>query len=74
MTPEKTRRVAIAVGFLSGVLACMDAVRDASIRWPLGALWEALRSPQRLELGVGTALTIVSFVTSLLPRRQSWNQ
>jgi hypothetical protein len=74
MTPEKTRRVAIAVGFLSGVLACMDAVRDAGILWPLDALWEALRSPQRLELGVGIALTIVSFVTSLLPRRQSWIQ
>jgi hypothetical protein len=74
MTPEKTRRVAIAVGFLSGVLACMDAVRDAGILWPLDALWEGLRSPQRLELGVGIALTIVSFVTSLLPRRQSWIQ
>lgn len=74
MTPEKTRRVAIAVGFLSGVLACMDAVRDAGILWPLDALWEALRSPQRLELGVGIALTIVSFVTSLLPRYQSWIQ
>jgi hypothetical protein len=74
MTPEKTRRVAIAAGFLSGVLACMDAVRDAGILWPLDALWEALRSPQRLELGVGIALTIVSFVTSLLPRRQSWIQ
>jgi hypothetical protein len=74
MTPEKTRRVAIAVGFLSGVLACMDAVRDAGILWPLDALWEALRSPQRCELGVGIALTIVSFVTSLLPRHQSWIQ
>ena len=56
MTPEKTRRVAIAVGFLSGVLACMDAVRDAGILWPLDALWERLRSPQRLELGVGIGL------------------
>jgi hypothetical protein len=74
MTPEKTRRVAIAVGFLSGVLACMDAVRDAGVLWPLDALWEALRSPQRLELGVGIALAIVSFAASLLPRRQNWNR
>jgi hypothetical protein len=74
MTPEKTRRVATAVGFLSGVLACMDAVRDAGILWPPDALWEVLRSPQRLELGIGIALIIVTFVTSLLPRHQNWNQ
>jgi hypothetical protein len=74
MTPEKTRRVAMAVGFLSGVLACVDAGRDAGIQWPLDALWEVLRSPQRRELGVGIALIMVSFVTSLLPRRQNWNQ
>ena len=74
MTPEKTRRVATAVGFLSGVLACMDAVREAGILWPPVALWEVLRRPQRLELGVGIALIIVSFVTSMLPRRRSWDQ
>ena len=74
MTPEKTRRVATAVGFLSGVLACMDAVREAGILWPPDALWEVLRRPQRLELGVGITLIIVRFVTSLLPRRRSWNQ
>jgi hypothetical protein len=54
--------------------AGMDALRDAGIQWPLDALWEVLRSPQRRELGVGIALIIVSFVTSLLPRRQNWNQ
>lgn len=74
MTPEKTRRVATAVGFLSGVLACMDAVRESGILWPPDALWEVLRRPQRLELGVGIALIIVSFVASLLPRGQNWNQ
>jgi hypothetical protein len=74
MTPEKTRRVASAVGFLAGALACTDAVRDAGIWWPPDALWEVLRGPQRLELGVGIALIVVSCVTSLLPRRQSWNR
>ena len=74
MTPEKTRRVATAVGFLSGVLACMDAVHDAGILWPPDALWEVLRRPQHLELGVGITLIIVSFVTSLLPRGHNWNQ
>jgi hypothetical protein len=33
MTPEKKRRVATAAGFLSGVLACLDALRDARMFW-----------------------------------------
>jgi len=34
MTPEKQRRLARAVVFLSGLLACLDALRDASVYWP----------------------------------------
>jgi hypothetical protein len=62
MTPEKKKRVTNAVGFLSGVLACLDAVRDAQIFWPLGELWDGLRHGQRMELGAGIALIVVSFV------------
>jgi hypothetical protein len=62
MTPEKKKRVTNAVGFLSGVLACMDAVRDARIFWPLGELWDSLRHVQRVELGGGIALIVVSIV------------
>jgi hypothetical protein len=69
MTPEKKRRVATAAGFLSGVLACLDALRDARVFWPPDIVWEALRHPQRLELGAGIALMVVSFVTSIV--RQS---
>ena len=69
MTPEKKRRVATAAGFLSGVLACLDALRDARVFWPPDVVWEALRGPQRLELGAGIALMVVSFVTSIV--RQS---
>jgi hypothetical protein len=68
MTPDKKRRVATAVGFLSGVLACLDALRDLGISWPPDAVWEALRRPQRLELAGGVALIVVSFVTSVLKR------
>ena len=68
MTPEKTRRVATAAGFLSGVLASMDALRDAKTFWPPDAVWEALRNPQRLELGGGIALIVVTLVISALPR------
>ena len=68
MTPEKTRRVATAAGFLAGVLASMDALRDARIFWPPDAVWEALRNPQRLELGGGIALILVTLVISVLPR------
>jgi hypothetical protein len=69
MTPEKRRRVATAVGFLSGVLASLDALRDARIFWPPDAVWEGLRNPQRLELGGGLALVVVTLLTSVLQRR-----
>jgi hypothetical protein len=69
MTPEKKRRVAIAGIFLSGVLACLDAVKDARIFWPPDVVWEGLRNPDRLKLGAGIALIVVSFVTSALQRR-----
>jgi hypothetical protein len=68
MTPEKKKRVINAVGFLSGVLACMDAVRDARIFWPLRGLWEDLRHVQRVEFGAGIALIVVSIV--LMTTRQ----
>ena len=69
MTPEKKRRVVTAVGFLSGVFACLDALRDLGISWPPDAVWEALRRPQRLELGGGIALIVVSFVISVVRGR-----
>jgi hypothetical protein len=71
VTPEKKRRVATAVGFLLGVLACMDALRDARIFWPPDAVWETLRGPQRLELGAGIALMVVPLVTSMVQRRRA---
>jgi hypothetical protein len=66
MTPEKKRRVATAVGFLSGVLAGMDALRDGRLFWPPDVVWETLRGPQRLELGAGIALMLISLVTSMV--------
>jgi len=68
MTPEKTRRAVTAVGFLSGVLASLDALRDARIFWPLDAVWTALRSPQRFELGGGLALILITLLSSVLQR------
>jgi hypothetical protein len=74
MTPDKKRRVATAAGFLSGVLACLDALRDARVFWPPDVVWEGLRGPQRLELGAGIALMVVSFVTSLVRQRRAWDR
>jgi len=71
MTAEKKRRVANAVGFLSGVLACLDALRDATVFWPPEVVWEALRSPQRFELGGGIALIVVTLVSSAWQRTAS---
>jgi len=69
MTPEKKRRVATAAGFLSGVLAGLDAVHDARIFWPPDAVWAALPHPQRLELGAGLTLIVVTLLSSgLRPR------
>jgi len=70
MTAEKQRRAATAAGFLFGVLACLDAVRDNRVVWPLDALWAALQSRQRLELGGGIALILVALVSSVLLRKE----
>ena len=69
MTPEKSRRVATAVGFLSGVLAITDAMRDSRIVWPPDAIWETLRSAQRLEVGGGLALIVVTLVINAVRRQ-----
>jgi hypothetical protein len=69
-TANKSRRLATALGFLGGMLACLDAVRDAKILWPPDAVWAPLRHPQRLEFGGGIALIVVSFVTSIVQARR----
>ena len=69
MTPEKKRRIAMAGMFLSGVVGCLDALRDAKLFWPPDMVWEELRNPNRLKLGAGIALIVVSLVTWTLRRR-----
>jgi hypothetical protein len=64
--PAKGRRIATAAGFLSGVIIGLDALRDTTAFWPLDAMWQTLRPPQRLELGGGIALIVVTFVTSIV--------
>jgi len=65
-TSEKSGRVATAVGFLAGLLACLNAVRDRRILWPPDVVWKALRHPQRLELGDGLALIVVTLVMTIV--------
>jgi hypothetical protein len=69
MTSEKKKRVTNAVGFLSGVLACMDAVRETRIFWPLDEFWEGLLHAQRVEFGAGIALIVVSIVLMSVRKR-----
>ena len=71
MTPEKKRRIAMAGMFLSGVIACLDALKDARIFWPPDVVWEGLRNPDRLKLVAGIALMLLSFVTSVLLQRSA---
>ncbi len=53
------------------MLACLDAMRELKEFWPPDVVWQALRTPQRLELGGGIALIVVTLVTSLLQRAPS---
>jgi hypothetical protein len=69
--PGKGRRVATAIGFLSGVLACLDALRDAKVVWPLDELWGVLSHPKRLQLGAGIVLIVVSFIISVARRSEA---
>jgi hypothetical protein len=64
MTPDKTRRIATATGFL-------DALREAPGFWPPDLVWTALSRPHRLELAGGIATMVVTFVTSLRRRPAS---
>lgn len=66
MTRGKNQRVATAAGFLSGVLTCLDALRDMRVSWPPGSLWEALNRPHQIELAARIALMLVSFVAAIL--------
>jgi len=70
MTPEKKRRLATATGFLSGVLTCLDALREVKIFWPPVTIWEELRNPHRVELVGGIALIVVTLVTAAFRRRE----
>ena len=69
MTSEKNKRVASAVGFLSGMLACLDAVRETRIFWPPDEFWEGLQHGQRVEFGAGIALIVVSIVLMTMRKR-----
>jgi hypothetical protein len=66
MSERKNLRILAAVGFLAGVLACLDAVRDARVLWPPEALWNVLQHRQHLELVAGIALILVTIVTNIV--------
>ena len=66
MAQENNRRIATAVGFLSGVLTCLDALRNARVVWPPDAAWVLMSKPHRLEFAAGAALIVVTIVVSLM--------
>jgi len=70
VTPEKQRRVATAIGFLAGLLACMVVLRDRVILWPPNAVWGSLPGPQKLALGGGIALIVITLGIWFLGRNQ----
>jgi hypothetical protein len=71
MTPDKQQRLATALGFLSGLLASLHALHDCKVWWPPDAAWEVLQGPQRLELGGGIALIVVTLVIWVVRQRET---
>ena len=65
MTADKQRRVATAVGFLAGILACLNALRDAKVVWPPDAAWSVMPHTQRWEFGAGIVMILVALVVSI---------
>lgn len=68
MNTDKKRRVAFAVGFVTGVLGAVKAVAEATIFWPPAALWEQLRGPQRFQFVGCSIVAIVMVVLSVVYR------
>jgi len=46
-------------------------LRDVAVLWPPDAVWEALRSPKRLELAGGVALITITLLITMLRERQT---
>jgi hypothetical protein len=65
MAANRGKRLGTAVGFLGGLLLCLDALRDARVMWPPDALWSSLEHQHRLELGGGIAVILVSLALSV---------
>ena len=53
------------------MLACLDALRDANVVWPLDELWGALSHPKRLQLAAGIVLIVASFIVSVARRSEA---
>jgi hypothetical protein len=62
MPIDRKRRVAFAGAFLTAMIAATNAVKDTTVFWPLLALWQHLRGPQRFQLVGGCLLAVVMLV------------
>jgi hypothetical protein len=59
-----------AAGFLCGLFACLDALRDARVVWPPDAAWAVMTSAHRWEFGCGAALMVVTMIVSVVRQRR----
>ncbi|HUA15669.1 MAG TPA: hypothetical protein VMG31_10240 [Verrucomicrobiae bacterium] len=59
-----------AAGFLCGLLACLNALRDARVVWPPDAAWVLMSSAHRWEVGGGLTLMAVTFIASVVGQRR----
>jgi hypothetical protein len=74
MPPEKKQRAATAIVFLFGVLAAMNALRDASVLWPPDVVWAALTPPKRFQFVAGLLLVVGALVSAAIRRRGTPNR
>jgi hypothetical protein len=71
MPANKGRRVISAILFLFGVLAVLNAPRDAGLMWPPDAVWRALDNSSRLKVCGGIALMLAGLIATAMGRRES---
>jgi hypothetical protein len=66
---ERKTRIMNGAGFLSGVIAIVDAFGEATILWPPSVLWKDLRNVRRVALGSDVAVLVISFLRLVVNKR-----
>jgi hypothetical protein len=58
MLLDRKRRGGFAAGFVAGILCATKALTNATVLWPLTAMWAQLRGFQRFQLVAGCVIAV----------------